>query len=638
MEKDLELFVSGRLCLFGEHSDWAGKHRNTNNEIVEGHAIVTGIEQGIYAKIKSDKRFIVIDETTNSTFEIDMDLKKLQEEAKSGSYYSYMCGVAAYVKENYNVGGLEITITKVTLPIKKGLSSSAACCVLVARAFNKVYNLQLNTLGEMQIAYFGENKTPSRCGRLDQACAFGVKPVCLTFDGDDITVEKLQVNEDFHWVFADLMSKKDTRKILSELNSCYPFPQDSVSENVQKYLGEINKSINERAIEYFKNGNVEAMGKLMTEAQDGFDKYVSPACKDELTAPKLHSVLNDEKVKQLSYGGKGVGSQGDGTVQFLAKDKETQILLAKYLKETLKMDSYTLTIKKCEEIKKAIIPIAGMGSRMYPITKVIRKDFLPVYDNGMIKPAIMILLEELYDAGIEEIYLVIDKEDKDMCDKMFNGDLSSDLLSKLSPAMLEYESKIHKIGKKVKYIYQEEKLGLGHAVYLCNKYIKDEPFLLLLGDQIYKSNIEKSCVEQVLENYKTTGKMTISACEVLLDKVSNYGIMSGNKIKNSNSFEITSFVEKPTMEYAEQFLGTQDQMGETKYYSVFGIYVLTSKIFDILEKMVENYNKNFGEIQITNAIDKVRESDGAVAFIPDGEMFDIGTPKTYKYTWKNYNK
>lgn len=635
MKKIIELFVPGRLCLFGEHSDWAGRLRSINNEIVEGHAIVTGIEQGIHAFVKESNKLVIIDDTIPDKFEIEMDSSLLENEAKNGGYYSYLCGVALYVLEHYNVGGLEIHIDEITLPIKKGLSSSAAICVLVARAFNQIYNLQLNTVGEMQVAYYGENKTPSRCGRLDQACAFGVKPVSMIFDGDDIKVEKLNVGQNFYWVFADLMSKKDTKKILSDLNSCYPFAQNDVSKNVQKYLGELNKKYNARAIEYFKNGDIEKMGALMNQVQEDFDKFVAPACPKELMSPILHEVLKNEKIKEFAFGGKGVGSQGDGTVQFLAKNKDCQINLAKYLKEELGMDSYILTIKKYEEVKKAIIPIAGMGTRMYPITKIIRKDFLPVYDKGMVKPALAVLLEELYDAGIEEIVLVIDKEDREICEKLFNSKLSDDLKNKLSKDMLEYESKLNKIGKRIKYVYQEKKLGLGHAVFLCKEFIKDEPFLLLLGDQIYSSN-DYSCVQQVINNYKVTGKSTLAATTTSIKDVHNYGIMAGDNSSGEGCFEIIDFVEKPSSEYAEQYLGTKEKNGNINYYSVFGIYLLNSEIFDILENMVKEYNPNFGEIQITTAINTYRKKNVVNAFIPSGTMYDIGTPKNYISTIKNY--
>ena len=94
-----------------------------------------------------------------------------------------------------NWGGAKIHITDMTLPLKSGLSSSAAICVLVCRAFNELYDLNLSTMGEMNIAYVGELRTASRCGRLDQACAFGVRPVLMKFDGEEIDVNRLNVKK-----------------------------------------------------------------------------------------------------------------------------------------------------------------------------------------------------------------------------------------------------------------------------------------------------------------------------------------------------------------------------------------------------------------------------------------------------------
>lgn len=111
------------------------------------------------------------------------------------------------------LGGAKIHITDMTLPLKSGLSSSAAICVLVCRAFNELYDLNLSTMGEMNIAYVGELRTASRCGRLDQACAFGVRPVLMKFDGEEIDVNRLNVKKNLYWVFADLNASKDTVKI-----------------------------------------------------------------------------------------------------------------------------------------------------------------------------------------------------------------------------------------------------------------------------------------------------------------------------------------------------------------------------------------------------------------------------------------
>ncbi|GIL46213.1 hypothetical protein Vafri_3252 [Volvox africanus] len=109
--------------------------------------------------------------------------------------------------------------------MSKGLSSSAAICVLVARAFNRVYNLRLSIRGEMEFAYLGEITTPSKCGRMDQACAYGSVPVLMTFDGDILTVDRVQLAVSLHLVLVDLKAAKDTTTILKSLQQAYPTPR-----------------------------------------------------------------------------------------------------------------------------------------------------------------------------------------------------------------------------------------------------------------------------------------------------------------------------------------------------------------------------------------------------------------------------
>ena len=118
---------------------------------------------------------------------------------------------------HYRVRGLVITNETTDLPAQKGLSSSAAICVLVARAFNRIYDLKMTIRGEMEFAYMGEITTPSRCGRMDQGCAFGNRPILMTFDGEHVDVQELNVSRDFHYVIVDLDAGKDTKEILSKL-------------------------------------------------------------------------------------------------------------------------------------------------------------------------------------------------------------------------------------------------------------------------------------------------------------------------------------------------------------------------------------------------------------------------------------
>ena len=631
----MKLFVPGRLCLFGEHTDWAGHYRTMNADINPGAAIVTGIEQGIYAEVEKSSIFELYssaDEIKNvwQDFSCRMDEVELKRVAKSGSFFCYCAGVASYMLEWYKVGGVRIRITDMTLPMKSGLSSSAAICVLVARAFNQLYNLNLNTLGEMNIAYLGELRTSSRCGRLDQACAFGVKPNLMSFDGDEIEVRSLNVKKPLYWVFADLCAEKDTIKILSDLNKAYPFPNSDAERALHDALGQQNLKIVDRAIKYMAEGDAESLGKLMTEAEDLFDKKVAPMS-SALWSPKLHAVLQDPKIQPLIWGGKGVGSHGDGSVQFLAKTEEAQQQVADYLNEQ-GMKAYTLTLKPVHTVRRAIVPVAGFGTRLYPSTRVIKKDFFPIpCPDGMVRPVILILLEELVQSGIEEICLVLgSEEERQQYADFFEHPLSDDHLRKLNPEAQEYENHILDIGKKLHYVYQREKRGFGHAVYQAAQFAGNEPVLLLLGDTLYRSDTNKPCALQMIEDYERYNRLMVSIHPIPLAEVSRYGILHGVWEDNDHSIlNVSSMVEKPKASYAEEYLAVRNKKGEKEYYSVFGQYILTPEVFsqlheDIMQKEIDGDHQT--EIELTSALETVRKRSGMVGVRLRGRMFDMGNP------------
>lgn len=639
----IKLFVPGRLCLFGEHTDWAGKYRTMNAEIVPGASIVTGIEQGICAEVEKSSIFEMYSEAPEiadvwQDFACRMDEQELKNVAKSGSFFSYCAGVASYMLEWYQVGGVKITLKSMTLPMKSGLSSSAAICVLVARAFNQLYRLNLNTMGEMNIAYVGEIRTASRCGRLDQACAFGVKPNLMTFDGDEVEVKTLNVKKHLYWVFADLCAEKNTIKILRDLNRGFPFASNEMEEREQKALGEDNQKIINLAIEYMAKGDAEALGKLMTGAQYLFDIAVAPMCPEELTSPKLHEVLNDPIIQPWVYGGKGVGSQGDGSIQFLAKDKDCQQNLIDYL-NSRGMKAYPLTLKPVHTVRKAVIPVAGFGTRLYPASRVLKKDFFPIPDkDGLVKPVILILLEELMKSGIEEVCLVLGSEEERLKYRdFFEIPLSKDHLHKLSPEMQEYENKILTIGKKLRYVYQKEKRGFGHAVYQAAEFSKNEPVLLLLGDTLYRSDSSKPCALQMIEQYEQYNKLMVSIHPIPLAEVSHYGIISGTwEDKNETILSITQMNEKPKASYAEEFLGVKGKDGVKKYMSVFGQYIITPEVFAQLHQDIQNADDPNKEIELTSALEKVREQYGMVGVQLQGKMYDMGNYNAFKNCVNEY--
>lgn len=637
-----DLFVPGRLCIIGEHSDWAGIHRMTNSDIVPGQAIVTGIEQGIYATVEKADHFIVESPLAmyhGESLCCEMDTDKLLEVAYEGGFFSYVAGVASYVNENYHVEGLRITITKMDLPIKSGLSSSAAICVLVARAFNRMYNLHLNTMGEMRVAYNGEQRTPSRCGRLDQACAYGVNPVRMFFDGTEVSVKTLTVKTPLYFVVANLNAGKDTVKILADLNKCFPFAQNEIERDVQTALGKDNVFYIEKACDAIEKGDSKALGQVMIDFQNNFDAKVAKACPDQLTAPVLHEVLKDETLNSLCYGSKGVGSQGDGTVQFLARDEESQKAIIKYLKDVKHMDGFPLTLRPKKAVRKAIIPVAGFGTRLFPATKAIKKDFFPILDtDGILKPVLLILLEQLVEADIEDICLVIGEEERPLYD-MFFARLSSENYDKLSDEKKQYQNLLMSLANRITYVYQKERKGFGHAVYQCREFTGDEPVLLLLGDMIYRSNTSLNCMQQMIDAYENCGLPMISMHTVDSADVVHYGIMHG-QWENSDQrvLKLDEIKEKPTVDYAKEYLNVPTKEREENYYAVFGQYILTKEVFDNLEKNIKNNVLEGGEIQLTTALEQTRADSGMVGFVVDGKSYDVGLPEEYVKTVSTYGK
>ena len=641
----MKLFVPGRLCLFGEHTDWAGHYRTMNADIKPGAAIVTGIEQGIYAEVEKSSIFemqSVAPEITDvwQDFSCRMDEAELKRIAKSGSFFCYCAGVASYMLEWYKVGGVRIRITSMTLPMKSGLSSSAAICVLVARAFNVLYNLNLNTLGEMNIAYVGELRTSSRCGRLDQACAFGVKPNLMTFDGDEIEVRSLNVKKHLYWVFADLCAEKDTIKILSDLNKAYPFPNTDAERAEHEALGEQNLDIIERAIKFMADGDAEALGRLMTEAEALFDAKVAPMS-PALWAPKLHAVLQDPTVQSLSWGGKGVGSHGDGSVQLLARNEETQKQLADYLNQQ-GMKAYTLTLKPVHTVRKAIIPVAGFGTRLYPATRALKKDFFPIpCPDGFVRPVILILLEELVQSGMEEICLVLgSEEERQQYIDFFECPLSDEHLHKLTPEAQDYENRILDIGKRLRYVYQREKRGFGHAVYQAAQFAGNEPVMLLLGDTLYRSDSIKPCALQMVEEYERYNSLMVSVHPIPLAEVSRYGILHGVwENKDRTVLNVDVMMEKPKSSYAEDYLGVRNKKGDKEYYSVFGQYILTPEVFsqlheDIMQREIDG--DHVSEIELTSALEAVRKRSGMIGIRLKGRMYDMGNPEALRRCVEEY--
>lgn len=343
----IEISVPGRICLFGEHSDWAADYG-----IHRGFCIVIGTNQAITAVVRPSERFVVetilpdeAGRTRGRTRQMSCAWEPgtLLAAAKDESeFFRYTAGTAHAILTQLNLPhGLDIRITRMDLPLKKGVSSSAAVCILVAKAFNAIYDLQMFPYEMMEIAYIGERLTGSQCGRMDQACIYGKTPVLVVFEKSKrIQIEPISVNAPVNMFFVDLAGQKDTIRILDDLQRNY-----LDNTGLQRALGQENERIIRQAYHVISIGDAPRLGILMNEAQRIFDEFVAPNSPDQLRSPLLHDVLNFREIAEHVYGGKGVGSQGDGTAQFVARSAaDSEAAIAKIENAFPQMKCFPLKI------------------------------------------------------------------------------------------------------------------------------------------------------------------------------------------------------------------------------------------------------------------------------------------------------
>lgn len=356
----MEVFVPGRLCLLGEHTDWAaGRHRLVNRKIPLGYCIVCATNEGLFARVgdfdEGCLRYEHVD-ASGACRQVECslldDTKSLGEKATQRTFFSYVHGVAAHLMSIPSVAtavlsskrGILINNYKTTLPMKKGLSSSAAICTLVVSAFSLHYGLKMTREEVMDAAFHGEILTGAKCGRMDQAVAMGAGKVGLmTFNGDDCALSDICIGGPLYFVVVDLKRGKDTVKILADLNSAFPFPQTPTQALLHEYV-ESNVILAAEAVKALEAGNSATLARCMQDAQANFDRCAAPNCPEELTSPRLHEVMLHPALTRVSLATKGVGSQGDGSAQVLCVDEKSQREALRILQEELGCEGFLLSI------------------------------------------------------------------------------------------------------------------------------------------------------------------------------------------------------------------------------------------------------------------------------------------------------
>ena len=253
-------------------------------------------------------------------------------------------------------------------------------------------------------------------------------------------------------------------------------------------------------------------------------------------------------------------------------------------------------------IKKAIIPAAGLGTRFLPATKAQPKEMLPIVD----KPTIQYIVEEAVASGIEDIIIVTGRTKKAIEDHFDKSvELEMELEKKQNKELLELARSVSQIAN-IYYIRQKEPKGLGHAVLTARTFIGDEPFAVLLGDDVIDA--EKPALKQMIEVYDKYQSSVLGVQTVDVKDVNKYGIIAGTQLERQ-VYEVKDMVEKP-------------KIGEApSNVAVLGRYIITPQIFDFLEKQEIGAG---GEIQLTDALNKLAKVEKMYAYDFVGRRYDVG--------------
>lgn len=288
-----------------------------------------------------------------------------------------------------------------------------------------------------------------------------------------------------------------------------------------------------------------------------------------------------------------------------------------------------------KQVLKAVIPAAGFGTRMFPGTKVIKKEFFPIIDaQGRAKPVILAIVEEAMSAGVQEVGIVVGERDRKLFEDFFHHPPHPEFFRKLKPAQQEYCQYLQNLGTKVTLLTQDEPEGFGHAVYCAQDWVGNDPFLLLLGDTIYTSTTAKSCAQQLVEIYQQVGQSVIGVGVTPASEIANYGCISGTW-QTENILRVSQIDEKPSPEYARHHLQVEG-MAKGQFLCVFGIYILTAQIFTHLAANINGNNRERGEFQLTSCLETLQQEEGMSAYLVQGKCFDIGLPLAYQQTVKDF--
>ena len=277
-------------------------------------------------------------------------------------------------------------------------------------------------------------------------------------------------------------------------------------------------------------------------------------------------------------------------------------------------------------IQKAIIPIAGYGTRLFPATKAVPKALFPIIDqDGIAKPVIQLIIEEALAAGVEEVCLVAQPQQVEPIDTYFSGAVAKAIREKAELAA--QADRLAEIGERLHFAIQAEPEGFGHAIYCAKDFAAGEPVIILLGDHLYISGSDVSCAKQLVDVYTQVGQSVTSLDLCHESELSLNGIVHGSPSTESpRIFTLAQISEKPTVEFAQEHLRVEG-IPDQQYLCNFGIDLLTPILFDILDYNYRHQIVTHGEIQLRDAMSEMIKQEGMYGYRVTGQRYDTGNPQ-----------
>jgi UTP--glucose-1-phosphate uridylyltransferase len=291
------------------------------------------------------------------------------------------------------------------------------------------------------------------------------------------------------------------------------------------------------------------------------------------------------------------------------------------------------------QVRKAIIPLAGLGTRLYPVSITTPKGLMPfVLPDGTIKTGLQLILETLLSAGIEQVALVISRDSLSIYRNYFSGYPERYTEAwETKPALKAIQEQLSMLESHCTYIFQEEPLGLGHAIRCASEFATGEAVLVALGDHLYLHEKGASCTRQILDAFETLQATVIGVHRVGLEDVELYGVIKGVSADISGVYQVERLIEKPSREEAMSSLRTKG-LNSSEFFAHFGLFAFTPALWQVMERIAQTYHPAQGEWQLATAEQHLIEQETCYAFEIAGMSLDYGVPEGYREAFRQVSE